>query len=163
MRQAWIYSSFENMYWYWWYQFPPKMWLFETCVSARCTLQHQNDFLCKVTRLLTLLFPSVVFPFWLKSCLWKLLSGLYTGKISRSIYPPQCDTPSQVEKEGRCVISQRSRCKPAIINWGEVHNTSSQYSVFTSLMCLTSEKFKLVTEVPFHEMNNVTWQRSEVF
>jgi hypothetical protein len=87
-----------------------------------------------------------------------------TGKISRAIYRPDCDTPLQFDKEHCFTMSQRSRYEPANGIRGEENSTSNQYSVFfTSLMCLTPEKFQLVTAVPFHEMNNVTWQRSEVF
>ena len=52
-----------------------------------------------------------------------------TGNL-KAIYPPDCDTSLQVDKEHCSAFSQQSRYKPAIRIWCEDNNTSNQYSVF---------------------------------
>ena len=133
---------------------PPKCDFFETYVSCRRTLRHQNDLFCEVIRIFMSLFPWIVFLSWIKSCLWKLLlqctlvkfQGRYTLQIATR--PCRLKMNTVLQSHNGQYINLLIESEVRII----VPPINTVY-FFNSLMCVTSEKFKLVTEDPFHAMN----------
>lgn len=142
---------------------PPRCEFFETYVSFRRTLLHQNDLLCEVTRLFTSPFPWTVFLSWIKSCLRKLLLQCTLVKFQGRYTLPIATRPYRLKKN--TVLQSHNSQDINLLIESEVRGIVPQINIvyFFTSMCLNSEKFKLVTEVPFHEMNNVTWQNSDVF